>query len=59
VARATLVAGRRRDRWLLVYRCPCGADHVAHAWHLHATLERTSACGRHLVLHVAGAERAA
>jgi len=57
VAQATLVTARTgRQRYLLVYRCHCGARHVSHARVVADMCRRQAACGLGLVeLHLSQA----
>ena len=51
-ADAQLVVGRTgRTRYLLTYRCFCGARHVGYARELIEATSRTTACGQRVVLH--------
>ena len=51
-ADALLVVGRTgRTRYLLTYRCRCGARHVSYARALVEATRRTTACGQRVVLH--------
>ena len=51
-ADAMLVVGRTgRTRYLLTYRCCCGARHVSYARTLLEATRRTTACGQRVVLH--------
>lgn len=54
VATATeVLAGSGRSRFVLIWRCHCGARHVAHSRHLVPELRRTAGCGEKVILHVA------
>ena len=51
-ADALLVVGRTgRTRYLLTYRCSCGARHVSFARALLVATRRTTACGQRVTLH--------
>lgn len=60
IADAVLVTARTgRTRYLLVYRCCCGARHQSQARQLFEAVRRTTACGERVILHPTLERRAA